>query len=406
MAAVATTTLVVLDRVPGTATLVERFADAATGRRDEIACAFDAVPDLRPGDPVYTVEEQAFALQGHVVSLATEGATARATLSIDPSLRRRLREGARAVAMEPDFDLGWVLRTLVPPGLREEILDELGVVWEQRRNETLAALKPPLLALLGDVTQVLARTLPQVIARHEAGREAFTAAFRNEIYATSLEPALKADLYPRLEERLGALAGEIGSEIWEKVTVGDMLAVFWSATRESVGASDKDEMARRLRALLERKALPVVRARGPDIWNTAVSAVGEALRQPSVRDAVDRSAWAVVEHPAFQGWIGAILDEWLLRNPELSARFDEALRSRAIREPLGALYKAAEPLLERSLEEVLTRPDRKGMDHQLVRVLRHLVLKKDYRYVLIVDGGGAPLRDRSPVLPGILGDDP
>ena len=73
----------------------------------------------------------------------------------------------------------------------------------------------------------------------------------------------------------------------------------------------------------------------------------------------------------------------------------DALETDELRKPLNDLWKAAEPLLESALEEILTRADREGMDHQLVRVLRRVVLKKDKHY-LVLEG-----RDDTMLLPGL-----
>jgi hypothetical protein len=45
------------------------------------------------------------------------------------------------------------------------------------------------------------------------------------------------------------------------------------------------------------------------------------------------------------------------------------------------------------------------MNHQLVRVLRRVVLKKDVRYVLLVPGPGTPLAATPATLSGRLGRD-
>lgn len=402
--AVVTVVSMLLAAVPGVRTLAVRLGDHVSRRLYRVEAHFEVRPDLSVGDPVYSVEGEAFALQGRIASVP-DTAPWTVGFDVDPSVARRFGAGSRVVAMNPDGDLAWVLKTLVPPDLRGNVLGELGELWEKRRAQTMTALRPYLLRLLGDIGSILGEALPAALDQHDSERRAFFKAFAEDIFSKDLGPVLEREFVTRLEERLGPLAGTIGAEIWDTVSFGDMMSLSWIATKDVFGAAQKQEMARQLALLLEKKALPVFKKHAPTAFREAGAAVIEGFEQPAVQAAFDRAFKHTLEHDAFRDFLGSVVDTWIVRNEPLQRRLIDALESDELRKPLDDLWNAAEPLLEDALEEILTRADREGMDHQLVRVLRRVVLKKDKHYLVLESGGDTTLRPGLTVLTGVIGED-
>ncbi len=401
---VSATILVLLRDVPGIETLTVRLGDHVSRRLDSIDVRFGSRPSLSPGDPVYSVEGEAFALQGRVAGIS-ESAPWVVTLDVDPSVTRRFDPGTEVVAMTPDADLAWVLKTLVPPDLREEILADIRQLWKARRDTVLEQLEAPLMDLLRDLGEILRDALPETLARHEEERREFFSAFSDDIFPDHLEPVLEREFVHRIEERLGPLAGQIGSEVWDNMTFGDMLSLSWIATKDAVGAASRQAVVDRLTELLRKKALPVFKRHAPKAFQETAATVIEGLSEPSVQEALDVAAREIVTHPAFEAFTVAVAKSWIVDNERIRERLLDAISSDELRGPLDNLWDAAEPLFEQALEEILTRPDREGMDHQLVRVLRRVVLRKDEHYVVLRDGAETGSLSDQAVLTGVIGED-
>ena len=392
-----------LHGVPGIGTLATRVGDHISGRMIPITVAFDEKPPVEVGDAIYSVEDEAFALQGRITAISAN-APWRVDIELDPQVTRRFSSESRMIAMHPDADLAWVLKTLVPPSLRQEVLADLGEVWQKRQSEMFEALRPHVVALTGDLGSILGEALPRSLQQNRERRDAFFDAFRKRIFDRDLEPILEREFIARLEERLGPLAGEMGAEIWAKVSVGDLMALSWIATKDVFGATEKREMAKRLSVLLESKALPVFKQHAPTAFRESMAALMEGLEQPHVVEALDKALKDTMGLKEFQEFIAALVDSWIVENTTLHERLIEALESEKLRAPIDKLWKAAEPELESALTEILTRADRQGMDHQLVRVLRRVVLRKDRSYLVIegIPGEGIPEGGR---LTGVIGED-
>ena len=394
-----------LHDVPGARTLSTRLVDHVTGRMDRLVIHVDKKPDLYEGNEVYTVENQAFALQGRVLKIE-EGTPYKITVKLDPALRRRMCKGTHAVFMSPEWDLAWVLRTLVPPDLREVYFAKLREVWLANRSETLGALAEPLVEITNELGQIIRSTIPDALAQHHQAQVKLFKMLEEKIYQAKVAPALEREVISRVEERITPLVGEVASEIWDAIGVTDMLAVSWVATKDLVGAADKEEMSKRLAQLLERRAVPVLKRRGPELLETALDAARAGMQSPEMQGVVVSALQELLTSREFQRYVAGLFDTIIVKNVALRERLRAALDDPKIQEPLEALWKAAEPTLEEALEEVLTRPDREGMDHQLVRVLRHIVLKKDMRYIVLIPGPeDGPLLDIDHPLEGTLGKD-
>ncbi len=399
-----TTTGVLFSRVEGAPTLPRRLSHHITGSMEQLVVVLPTRPTLYATDPVYTVEVTALALQGRVLSIEGES-PCRVTISIDPSLRRRLGQASEVIAMAPGYDLGWVLKTLVPPDLRQYVLAEVDKLWSMHGAETIEQIKGPGLAALADILATLADEFPRALAAEKASFDAFTEAFSREIFPIHLEPALKDIVLARVQSKLGPALGDLGTAIWSNISITDILAIFWTASQESIGLVAREEQAARLTKVLEARAVPVLREKAPGVLRSFGEALGESLADPRVVTALHKTAQEISAHPAFVTFLEKLLGRWIGNNPVVGAQVQAAFANSSLTAPLTEFYKLAEPLLQEALNEMLTRPDRLGMDHQLVRVLRHVVLLKDDRYLLVVPQGSVP---RTPIteLVGRLGVDP
>jgi hypothetical protein len=404
VAAVVAVVLGLLERAPGARTLSRRLWDHTTGTLHGVEVRFPSRPRLELGNPVYTIEDQAFALCGRVVTISTE-APWTVGMDLDPTVLRRFDSSTRAVAMKPGRGLAWIIRTLMPPPLRKEFIADLEELWRQEGPGTLEALRDPVVALLGDLSNVLSDSFPVVLAKHRPALERFVNAVKHEIYPEELKPLVDHHLVPALQARLEGVAAQVGTEVWKSIAIGDVLGLLWTGTKEMVGLADEEDIRRDFAVVVRERALPVLQRRGPELLDAAVQGFRDIWSTEPVQQAVDEAAWRILRDERFQSFVQEFLRDWLLHNPPLSARVREALRSQDLRAPIAAVYEVAEPMLEDYLEEMLTRPDREGMDHQLVRVLRSIVLKKDKRYIVLIPGpGGEPIAP-GVALEGIIGED-
>lgn len=390
---------------PGSGTLGPKLLDHLRGDLRPLSVRFRRPPALEAGDPVYVLAGEAFALVGRVQGPRAQD-PGLLDLHVDPFVLRRYGRRTRAVAMTPDSNLVWVLRILVPPEMRRRVLAGLRDLWIARRAELLVRLRGPLLELGREVAGLLADSLPEILRRHRKDLDELERLLREEVYPQEVRPVVEEVWLPLLEDRLEDTVGEVGWEIASRIRWTDIAAVVWRTLLDGVGLGDEAEARKRLADVLRAAAVPVLQEKAPEIASRTFEATKETLDRPEVRAALERAAPRVVRHPAFRRFMRRVLRDWLVENPALEARLRESMKDPRLAAPIQQLWEEAEPLLEDWLEEILAREDRKGMDHQLVRVLRRVVLGKDARYLLLEPAGGVPLGDGGMVLPGRIGRDP
>jgi len=394
---------------PGAATLGARLVDHLSGREDRLAMRFDERPDLRPGDPVYVVEAESLALVGRI-SRTTTTAPFRVEARIDPLIPRRLAEGTTAVAMNPNNDLGWVLRTLIPPDMRGRLLEEVRIIWDRERDTTLEILRPVLAETARDALAVLAETLPDVLRANEPHFREVGEIFASEVYPRELAPVIKEVWLPNLERRLARTAAETAVAAGKKLAFKNLAAVVWSGLKRKAGFGSEEELRRALQEVIEEAVLPALEEKAPELARGILAATLETLDDEEVREALLESASRFTEAPPFKELLARVSREWITRNPRLKECLQKALREERIVHLRRRLWTQFEPVMARALEEMLTRSAGEGMSLRLVRVLRRVVLNKDKRYVLLVPPGGLPASPHSPFsggeLAGRVGRDP
>lgn len=371
------------ERVPGGRDLASRLRRAAT--EDPVMVTFEGrgTPRVEVGDPVYVVVEEAFAPVGEVIHLGREEDRWTARLHLDPSAPLDRELPFAAFTYRTPYDLLWMGKVLMPLEAREKLLRDLRAVWEQQDPPVLDELRPEILALLGDLTKILEDSLPAAFEAESESGARFFEVLQTEIYGEELQPVLEAEVFPRFRERMTAETTSIANEIGQQITGGDIGRLVWAVSRKQVWLGTEGDVQWELRRIFEERALPVLERRGPELAQLALTLAQEGLQNEKLRQAIDEAMWKLVQHPAFQSWSDAVLRRAVVENELLRARLRQALEDPRLRRPFDDLMDEMEPVIEAHLEEMLARDDRAGMDHQLVRVLRRMVLGKDRRYVLL-----------------------
>ncbi len=397
--------VVYVREAPWARSLRERLTDYAMDRKVVLQARFAKRPFRGSNVPVYTREGEFLALAGKVTAIERRGEQWMVTMTLDPTVTRRFESGTRARAMAPRGDLIWVGKALLTPDLRAALIADLTRLWEHEGEATMMRLQPFVERLFGEVVEVLKATLPDVLEKNRDKMNDFLTVLREEIYPGQLEPALQEVLFPRLEERITKVAGSIMSEVAGKIEWGDALGVGWSAAMNKIGLGDQKTVEAKLVKILKKSALPVFQARAPELAQAAMETTAEAMQEEKVKAALDQAAQSILSHRTFKVYIAEISHQWFLENEALHRTLLDALDGEDLRTPLDDLWRRAEPILERYLEDMLTTDGGKAMNHQLVRVLRRTVLFKDRRYILLEAGAGDALVPGESVLVGEIGHD-
>ena len=392
-------------RTPGATTLARRVVDSLVGRTVEVRVVFEADPSLSEGDPVYTEEGEAFALAGRVRSIEGSGPW-NVVLDLDPSLPRRIGPGTRVLAMTPDRDLAWVARVLVPPEARAALIEDLGRVWREQRSTVLPQLQATLTSMLERLVGVLGETFDEAVAANRSELDAFLVSFQRDIYPHELQPVVDQVWLPAVRERLSASAATLGAEIARRIKWTQAAGVVWAAALERIGVARDNAVKEALGKLIQESAVPVIEEQGPAMMAEALRALSETFAESRGSVVLESALRAVAEDPEFRALASGFLRSWILENEAFRAELVSVTEDEAFQGLRDALWDAAEPVLKRHLEDVLTTSDRQGMDHRLARVLRRVVLQKDERYALVLPVGPGPLDATQAVLRGVIGRDP
>jgi len=387
----ASAVLTPLSRVEGAGTLWRRALDGLLARAAFADAAYAGPSGLVPGDPVLRIEGDALIHCGRVDAVAAGPSGDVASLRLDPFTAERLRADGAAAAMHPDSNLGWTLRTLTPPELRDRVARELAAAWETEGESALAVAAPALKEGLLRLGDAVAAALPEAFSRDRATWAPLVERLRVEVFESELKPALDAALWPRVEAATGAAAAGLAEELVRELGLAALFRAAWARTKDAAGLGDERSFEKEMEETLRTQALPIVRRRAPEIAAAALRGAREGFDDPALRDALARAAGRIADDPEVRAALGRLARSVFLED----ARVREAWRAMTVDPRLldaaGRVRRAAEPIFEAAIRDALLRDDGQGLDLRLVRVLRNVLLWKDRRYVLLELGAGGAL---------------
>lgn len=390
LVAVAAAILPAVAALPGSETLAERAFDHVRGAATRVTATFDAPSGLVVGDPALRISADALAHVGTVEAVAAAaGGGETVTLRLDGFEARRLGADSVVRALHPGSNLGWALATLTPSDLRDRVMRDLGAAWDREGEAALSEAVPALREGLTRLLDAALLALPAAVERERPQWEPVAARLRAEIVDGELAPALDAELWPRVRQECGAVAGPLADELVKELGVGALAAAAWARTKDAVGIGNEKAFAREIERLAVEKAIPVVRRHVPALLDAAGRAGRDAWAQPPFRAAVERAVERALADPQARESLVRVLRAAFVEDPRVVAAWRSLAEDARLRRAVERVAKAAEPVFESALREALLREDGQGLDLRLVRVLRNVLLWKDRRYALIESAGAA-----------------
>ncbi len=388
---------VLVARIPTVGTVPRRILDHVFTLRDRITVRFTSASGLLPGDPLMAPDGEGFAVIGRTRDVTVSGSDEIVTFEADPEVLRTHHDGARVVAMHPASNLAWALTTLAPGELRGTFEARLRELWERERSDVLAGFAPELRITIEEIGRAFAERVPGAIERNRGTWEPIVARIRTDIVDHDLSPIFQERVWPRVEEQVGRAAAGIAEEIITGMGFGTVARALWAKTKDTVGVGSETAFATELETALRDKALPVLRKRAPELMHAALGAASEAWKDPAVRDALGRSLDRVMTDPEVAQCVNRIWNDVVNSDPTFREALHAAFARPGLWRPVEGFVKAAEPILNETLQDALLRPDRRGFGDRLTQVLRNLMLRKDRRYALLMDAGALAIDSRAPI---------
>jgi hypothetical protein len=303
-------------------------------------------------------------------------------------------EHARFLTMDTSLELvynlrtpAWVLKTLLPPRLRTRLQEDLETFVRDNREEFFRVVGPELEATVEEAISILEEDMSAALRRHQADVDAILESHKATTVEKELLPVLKKEAWPIIEDRSRPLLEKVGKELWEKLPMWDL---GWRWVAGKVPFTRSDMAQKRFKEYVSEEAVPVLTAHTEDFVDLAADIFRRLLKNSRISAALRRSLGEVAKDPAVRKLLEAVFREAVLDNPRLGLCLSRRLSTPAFTAKLSRFLDRLEPILNRTANAILLDSKGRGINPELVRVLRSQLFGKDPSFFIVKPGTSVP----------------
>lgn len=295
------------------------------------------------------------------------------------------RPSDRAVLgyFEASDSMAWVFETLMPPGKRELIALELTTAFSKHQEEIMAALRPAVEETLRDALLSIEEDLPAAIARHKEQWEQLGRKFQHEIVDTEIIPLARDVLWPIVRDRSQTTANKIGKEIWEKAS---LWRFGWRFLYDTSPLPEQGLVEQEWQRFLSEEAMPVLMTHTDELIEVFSLVMKDSLANSQVQNVLKFSTNRIAQDPDVQKVLWAVIREVTIDNPHFRDVLEDRWADPKFQQALRLAADRMEPAI-RKVGEILLGSEAKGISPEFARVLRHQILGKDHRWLVLYDPG-------------------
>lgn len=391
----------------------------ATGQRQNVDLRLEQPQPLAVGDPIFVIQGDGSVRQvGEVRTVARVSvgemdlADRNATEGVPYTLRAELLlyagapevgNDSQVIYYETPGSMEWVLKTMLPPEKREQVIEEMSDAFAAHQDEILAALRPVVEASFREGLAVVEQDLAASLKRHKPELEQLGGKYQHEIVEREIVPLVRQEIWPIVRRRAEPTAEEVGREIWQRAS---LWRFGWRYAYDQSPLPDRNLTQREWDRFVQRDVIPVLESHTDDFVRVQQEVLSDVAKNPQVQATVRRSLARVVDDPELQRVVWQIIREVIIDNPRLAQVLHKHWTSPEAKAAFSLAAQRLEPSSVR-IGELLFGSREEGITPEFARVLRNQILGKDKRW-LVLEAGQTPSpgSPRRVSLQGKIGGEP
>jgi len=273
----------------------------------------------------------------------------------------------------------WVLETMLPPEKREQIGVEISNAFADHHEEIIAALQPIVRESLYEGFSVIESDLPKVIAKHRAELEKIGGRYQAEMVERELVPLVKKEIFPIVRKHAEPVAQEVGGEIWQRVSLWKF---GWRLAADKLPLIKKKRFEEEWQRFVNKEVVPILEKNSDEFVKVTQEIVKETATNKKVQTAVRKNIQEIVEDPAVQKVLWAIIKESMVDNPRMREAMEKHWTGPKAEKAFRITGQRLQPTVHR-IGELLFGNLNEGITPEFQTVLRNQILGKDKRWFLI-----------------------
>jgi hypothetical protein len=338
------------------------------------------------GDPVFSIDENGVNRVGNISHIdfgkgyedfrIGDTKVAMATLYGNAPA---LSAGDYLKVYETDQSMEWVIRTMLPPDMRERIGDLITNAWQSNQDELVAMFRPLIEESIADAGKIIQEDLKVSIQNHRDQIDSLSQRYREQLLEKEIIPLVRKEIWPIVQEEAQPLTEAIGQEIWQEVSVWRF---GWRYIYDRSPLPEKKLTEKEFNRFVESKAIPILENHLEDFIDVQKSMLTRISGNEKVKETFSKSVRDIANDPQFRDLVTSIIKEVLVDNPRLRDALKNKWQSPQARLAMTIANKRLDPTVT-EIGATLFGSTKTEITPEFARVLRNKVLHKDERWLTL-----------------------
>lgn len=367
-----------------------------TPQVEESAEAFGGVP-IQYNDPVFRVVDGRFERIAQVIQTTPgyvqSGQAVKFRLF---GIDRAEWEQGHLEIHRPARNLGRVAEVM----LTDERIDRIRIILEQAQQEhqqqVIEELTPLFREALQELRPVLEKELLRAIQDHRPELDALVDKYKEHILQEKLIPVVESDVVPVVQNHAQPLMEKMGGKMWKRLSLWRFA---WRFVYDESLAPQQPLVNQEWQRFLKNEAIPIVRQHSDEIVAMQAAIIEDLTANPRVRQVLRESLDEVANDDDAKQLVRDILQDGLTKNARVQAEIQQFFKDPKTQAALRKVSDRFEPYAVQIGQELFGTPDQ--VTREFALVLRHMILKKDQRWLVWKPGRPAGLPADQPFENGI-----
>ncbi len=324
---------------------------------------------------------------GEVVELHEETGDTLATMVFDTARVVTFREGYQVVHRSVGASLLFSMQMLLPRHRVDQIREEWEKFERKHADDVWNHLAPVWQPLLKDVLRFLWEAVESSLKDQEPRLQQLVTRYREELVEKRVVPVLVHEVWPIITDKGADPMRVIGRELWDEVP---LFSLAWRSMWDSAFSDGPGKLEAAFNEFVQMHAIPILLEHRETIQQTVVTVLREVADSPEVTATLREIAALIAADQELRTFASQLVID-VAQSQKIRDYIKASLKDGLVQ----ARLLAANDLLQDFFTEVgnlmLLDETKKGINQDLAKLLRILVLHRDRQYIFVEPGDGEPL---------------
>lgn len=288
----------------------------------------------------------------------------------------------------------WVVQTMFHEKKREEIGELLMDSFRKNQEDIVAALKPVIQDSLQDASEIIKEDIKKAFVAREEQVKKIGQRYQDQLVEKELLPLVKDEIWPIVQDESQPLAAQVGQEIWNEVSV---FRFGWRYLYDKTPLPDRKLTEKEFKRFVDSKAIPILESHLGDFVEVQKSIIQKISANEKVKKTFSESVKKIANDPEIQQLLLEVFKEVFVDNDRLQNAIRERWNGPAAKQALSLANRRLEPTI-REIGVLLFGTPTEQITPEFAQVLRHRILHKDSRWLMLHHDPNAPVTKQVEIL--------